>query len=215
MARIAVRNADGLTETQQKVLNFVRNAIINNNISPTVREICDGTGILSTSTAHNALKVLSERGFLYYKPGTRRAITLPPKTDEHIVESVVNVPVVGDVAAGIPILAVDNIQEYLPLPSNLAGGAQGRAFMLCVKGTSMIDIGIYENDLIIVNADEDVSNGDIAVVRVGGDSATVKRFYREETRIRLQPENTTMKPIYADLDDVEIVGKVKGLVRRF
>ena len=79
----------------------------------------------------------------------------------------------------------------------------------------MIDIGIYENDLIIVNADEDVSNGDIAVVRVGGDSATVKRFYREETRIRLQPENTTMKPIYADLDDVEIVGKVKGLVRRF
>lgn len=215
MARIAVRNADGLTGTQQKVLNFVRDAIINNNISPTVREICDGTGILSTSTVHNALKLLSERGFLYYKPGTRRAITLSPKTDENPADSVVNIPVVGDVAAGIPILAVDNIQEYFPLPSSLAGGAQGSVFMLRVKGTSMIDIGIYENDLIIVKANEDVSNGDIAVVRVGGDSATVKRFYREKTRIRLQPENSAMKPIYADLDDVEIVGKVKGLVRRF
>ena len=125
-------------------------------------------------------------------------------------------PLIGDVAAGQPILAYDNIQETFTLPSSLLHGAnETEVFMLKVEGESMIDIGILNGDLIVVHNAIGSENGDIVVARVGGDTATVKRIYYEKAGVRLQPENSNMDPIYASYDDVEIVGKVIGLIRRY
>lgn len=204
-----------LSANQIKVMECVKKYIEVYKFSPTVREICAETGIKSTSTVHLALKVLSDIGLLTYTPGTRRAIQLlQPKEAEYKSESV-TIPLVGNVAAGQPILAVDNIQEFYNLPHSIVKSARDdTCFLLRVKGDSMIDIGMFENDMIIVNQSLSVSDGEIAVVRID-DSVTVKRFYREKGRVRLQPENANMQPIYAPLGSVELVGKVVGLIRNY
>lgn len=204
-----------LSKNQLKILEYVKGYLNDNNLSPTVREICLGTGLRSTSTVHENLKHLSDKGLIAYTPGTRRAITMRNEAKSQ-QEQCVNVPLVGDVAAGQPILAISNIQDCYALPKALVHGtSEGDTFMLRIKGDSMIEIGMFENDRIIVDSTASVSNGDIAVVRVNGDSVTVKRFYREKDRIRLQPENTRLQPIYVDFENVEIVGKVIGLIRNF
>ena len=203
-----------LSKNQIRILDFIRTFISENNVSPTVRDICAGTGLRSTSTIHVNLKALSEMGYVHYVPGIKRAISLADRSDTQSNKSL-HIPLVGNVAAGTPILAVDNIQEFFTLPFGLVKGTStGDVFMLRIKGDSMIEIDIHENDLIIVNSSESISNGDIAVARID-DSVTVKRFYLENNRVRLQPENSNMEPIYAKPDEVELVGKVVGLIRSF
>ena len=212
-------NENGLTDKQQAILNFIKEYIILNKIPPTIREICSSTGIKSTSTVHLNLTTLSEKGLIYYQKGSRRSISLSntqPSATDAIANNSVSVPIIGNVAAGTPILAVDNIQDYIALPVELLNGvSKDTVFILVINGESMINAGILNGDYIIVNASASVNNGDIAVVRVGKDYATVKRFYRESDRVKLQPENYTMQPIYAPLCEVEIVGRVIGLIRHF
>ena len=205
-----------LTEKQKKILDYIRHHMETYKFAPTVREICAGTGIRSTSTVHLCLKSLASYGIITYMQGTRRAITLcEPEPADNISDKNVQIPVIGDVAAGQPILAVQNIQEYYSLPHDIVRGTKSDGiFMLRIKGESMIDIGMYENDFIIVNQSLSVDNGDIAVARID-DSVTVKRIFFEKNVIRLQPENSAMSPIYANLADVDIVGKVVGLIRNY
>jgi len=204
------KKAEGLTRTQQRILEYLKDYINENSFPPTVREICSGLNIKSTSTVHTNLKKLSESGQIKYTPSTRRSITLCTQSGEGTVP----VPLVGDVAAGQPITAIENIVDVYNLPKSMLRGAkENDVFMLTVRGDSMIDIGILDGDMIIVNNSLSVHNGDVAVVRVNGDTATCKRFFREKDKIRLQPENSSMQPIIAGLDEVEIIGKVVGLYR--
>ena len=194
---------DSLSPNQIRILNFTKKYIDTNKISPTVRDICAGTGLRSTSTIHSNLRILADKGFLSYTPGARRAILLKDTNEADTSDNTVKVPLMGNVAAGMPILAVSNIQEYYTLPKDLVKGTStDEVFMLRIKGDSMIEAGILENDYIIVNAAESISNGDIAVARI-------------DDRVRLQPENSTMQPIYAEPENVELVGKVVGLIRTF
>lgn len=204
------RKAEGLTKTQLSILEFLKEYINENSFPPTVREICSGLNIKSTSTVHTNLKKLTDAGRIKYTPATRRAIVLCGCEQDNSIP----VPLIGDVAAGSPITAIENTVDTYNLPKGMLHGAkENEVFMLSVRGDSMIDIGIMHGDMIIVNNALSVQNGDVAVVRVNGDTATCKRFYREKNKIRLQPENSTMQPIMADLDEVEIVGKVIGLYR--
>ncbi|MBQ9950256.1 MAG: transcriptional repressor LexA [Clostridia bacterium] len=209
-------DTDKLTKNQLAILEYIRSYVDANKVPPTVRDICKGTGLRSTSTVHTNLRFLSDNGFVQYTPGTRRSITVSGvDADNSPASTGVSIPLVGSVAAGVPILAVENIQEYYRIPDNLIHGtSRNETFMLRIKGESMIEAGILENDYIIVNSAASVSNGEIAVVRID-DSVTVKRFYLERDRVRLLPENSAMEPIFARPEDVDIVGKVVGLIRNF
>lgn len=206
-----------LTERQKRMLDYIKHFVDENGFPPTVREIGDGSGVSSTSTVHANLKRMTELGYIKYTPGTRRAITLCEKSAAGLNSPAVPVPVVGDVAAGTPILAVDNIQEYYKLPTSMLHGArENEAFILTIRGDSMKEIGMLDGDLIVVNSSVSVTNGDIAVARVAGETATVKRFFKENNgTIRLQPENSTMDPIIVPAEEVEIVGKVIALLRQY
>jgi len=202
----------GLGKTQQAVYDYIRSFIDERSFPPTVREIGAAVGLKSTSSVHSHLKGLSDKGYIRLNPSMQRSITLTQTT---IVQAQ-SIPLVGTVAAGQPIFAEDNIQEYFPLPASLLHGAQtDEAFLLRVSGESMIDIGIFDGDMIVVHNGISANNSDIVVARIGGDTATVKRVFFEKDRVRLQPENASMSPIYASYDDVEIVGKVIGLIRRY
>ena len=204
------RKAEGLTKTQLRILEFLKDYIDENSFPPTVREICAGLNIKSTSTVHTNLKKLTEAGRIKYTPSTRRAIALCNSASD----SSISVPLIGDVAAGMPISAIENTVDTFNLPKGMLHGArENEVFMLSVRGESMIDIGIMHGDMIIVNNALTVHNGDIAVVRVNGDTATCKRFYQEKDKIRLQSENSTMQPIIVNLDEVAIIGKDIGLYR--
>ena len=205
-----------LTANQTKVLEYVKGFIEKKHYPPTVRDICTGTGIKSTSTVHGALRFLAANGYITYAPGARRAITLCGcEPVESNADKVLRIPLVGNVAAGQPILAVENIQEYYSLPEKLVHStSEGNTFLLKIQGESMIDVGMFDGDMIIVSPTESVANGDIAVVRID-DSVTVKRIFVEKDRILLKPENPTMEPFYADGENVDIVGKVVGLIRNY
>ena len=192
-----------LNEKQQKVLAFVKERL-GDGIPPTVREICDACGIKSTSTVHAYLKRLEEEGYIDRMDGLNRAIRLPG-------ESVTRVPLLGKVTAGLPILAVEEVEDYVPF----SGGSQypaGELFALRVSGTSMINAGILDRDVVIVQRTNTAQNGDIVVALID-DEATVKRFYRDGRRFRLQPENDDYKPIYTD--HVRILGKVVASIRYY
>lgn len=206
-----------LTERQKRMLDFIKRFINENGFPPTVRQIGDGSNVSSTSTVHSNLKRMTELGYIKYTPGTRRAIILCEKEMSGANSPALPVPVVGDVAAGTPILAVDNIQEYYKLPTSMLHGArENEAFILSIRGDSMKDIGMFDGDLIVVNTAVSVDNGEIAVARVAGETATVKRFFRESSdTVRLQPENSAMDPIIVPAQDVEIVGKVIALIRQY
>ena len=192
-----------LNEKQQRVLAFVKERL-GDGIPPTVREICEACGIKSTSTVHAYLKRLEEEGYIDRMDGLNRAIRLPG-------ESVTRVPLLGKVTAGLPILAVEEVEDYVPF----SGGSQyaaGELFALRVTGTSMINAGILDRDVVIVRRTNTAQNGDVVVALIG-DEATVKRIYVESDHIRLQPENPEYEPII--VKEVAVLGKVISLVRYF
>lgn len=196
-------------DTQSRILAYIEAATLQNGYPPSVREICDATGLKSTSTVHGHLIRLEKKGLLNRNSMKPRAISIP--SDHKAYRSdMVSVPIVGTVAAGTPILATENIEEYVSLPQTMLG--EGEHYILGVRGESMIEAGIMDGDFIVVKSQPRAYNGDIVVAMIE-DEATVKRFFREDGHIRLQPENSTMDPII--VDDVTILGKVVSLYRVF
>ena len=197
-----------ITPKQQEILDFLKKEILMKGYPPAVREICEAVHLKSTSSVHSHLETLEKNGYIRRDPTKSRTIEIIDDNFNLSRREVVNIPLLGQVAAGQPLLAVENITEYFPIPSEYMPG--GEVFMLKVKGDSMINMGIYEGDQIIVRKQNTASNGEVIVALVD-DSATVKRFYKENGHIRLQPENDFMDPII--VDDCEILGKVIGLIR--
>jgi len=193
-------------------LRFIKEEVKRKGYPPSVREIGEAVGLASSSTVHGHLARLETKGLIRRDPTKPRAIEILDTEEEiHIPKNqVVNVPVIGKVTAGTPITAVENIEEYFPLPDRLAPPDE-HVFMLEIMGESMIDAGILDQDYVIVKQQNTANNGDIVVAMTEDDEATVKRFFKEETHIRLQPENPTMEPII--LQNVTILGKVIGVFR--
>ena len=204
------RDERGLTSKQLEIMNFIKQEILSKGYPPTVRDICEAVGLKSTSTVHAHLERLEMKGLIRRDPTKPRAIELVDDEFTVIRKEMVNVPVVGQVAAGQPLLAVENISNYFPIPVEYMPNQQ--TFMLHVKGESMVNAGIFSGDLILVEQTQDVRNGDIVVALVD-DSATVKTFFKEKDHIRLQPENDHMDPII--VNDCSILGKVIGVFRFF
>lgn len=199
-------------ETQDRILAYIQSEIRERGYAPSVREIGEAVGLRSTSTVHGHLMRLEKKGLLRRDAMKPRAMGLSPEyssSEDEVVDDVRRLPVVGRVAAGQPILAEENIEEELPVPVGLTGS--GEQFILRVRGDSMIEAGILDGDYIVVRRQADAQNGEIVVALVE-DSATVKRFYKENGHFRLQPENSTMEPII--VDEVSIVGKVVSLLRK-
>ncbi len=205
-----------LGETQSAVYAFICECIKVNGIPPTVREIGAAIGLKSTSTVHMHLQNLAAKGLINLNPSKQRSITLPQR-EEPVFFNTRAVPLVGNVAAGLPILAEENIEDHIALPDSfLRGKGHNEVFALNVQGESMIEIGIFDGDMIIVDKGLDVRQGDVVVARVSGETATVKRlFFEKGQKIRLQPENHSMEPIIVDAKDVAIDGKVVGLIRKY
>ncbi|MBQ1274804.1 MAG: transcriptional repressor LexA [Cellulosilyticum sp.] len=199
-----------LTAKQQQILDCIKKSLKEKGYPPSVRELCAAVGLSSTSTVHSHLNTLEKKGFIRRDASKPRTIEVLDEEVNWLEDHVNAVPVIGKVTAGAPILAVENIEEYFPLPKQLA--RQDETFMLNVKGTSMINAGIFDGDQIIVRKQEIAHNGEIIVAMIE-DEVTVKRFFKEKDCIRLQPENDSMEPIYAT--NVQILGKVIGLVRLY
>lgn len=197
-----------ITPKQQEILEFLKSEILNKGYPPAVREICEAVNLKSTSSVHAHLETLEENGYIRRDPTKPRAIEIIDENFNLTRREVANIPIVGRVAAGQPILAVQNIENYFPIPTEYLGNEE--MFMLTVKGESMINVGIYEGDMLLVAKQNTARTGDIVVALVD-DSATVKTFYKEKDYYRLQPENDYMEPII--VKEVEILGKVKGLIR--
>ena len=199
-----------ITSKQLEILDYMKNQILNKGYPPSVREICEAVGLKSTSSVHAHLATLEKNGYIHRDPTKPRAIEIVDDSFYNFRTEVVNVPLVGRVAAGEPILAVQNIESYFPVPASFLPSG-GEVFMLQVQGDSMINVGIHNGDCLLVQSRNTAETGEIVVALVD-DSATVKTFYREKDRIRLQPENDLMEPIY--VDDVTILGKAVGLYRK-
>ena len=200
---------DKITAKQEEILEYIKETILKKGYPPAVREICEAVHLKSTSSVQSHLSTLEETGFIRRDPTKPRTIEILDDTFNFNRREMTNVPVVGAVAAGQPLLAEQNIEDYFPIPVELLPNAD--TFMLRVKGDSMVNAGILDGDQIIVEQTPSAQNGDI-VVALLEDSATVKRFYREDGHYRLQPENDYMDPII--VDHVDIQGKVIGLFRR-
>lgn len=215
-----------LKEREQKILDYMKSEIRKKGYPPTVREICAALGIKSTSTAHKDIDSLVRQGYIRKDPSKPRALMVvdnecdnqsdipdSSQSDSAIHTEVIEIPVVGRIAAGTPILAEENVEDSFPVPARFAGN--GTNFMLTVKGESMIEAGIMDGDYILVEQQNTARNGDIVVAMVDGfeSEATVKTFYKEADHIRLQPENSSMSPII--VKDAKILGKVKGVFRYF
>ncbi|PTI82514.1 transcriptional repressor LexA [Mammaliicoccus vitulinus] len=201
-----------LTKRQSEIYQFIKHIVHTKGYPPSVREIGLAVGLASSSTVHGHLSRLEEKGYIKRDPTKPRAIEIIETTGENInQENTIHVPVIGKVTAGIPITAVENVEEYFPLPAHFTSTHNSNIFILDVIGDSMIEAGILDGDKVIVRSQSIAENGDIIVAMTDDDEATVKRFYKEETRYRLQPENNTMEPIY--LDNVTVLGKVAGLFR--
>lgn len=199
-----------ISAKQREVLEFIKAQILDKGYPPAVREICDAVGLKSTSSVHSHLETLEKNGYIRRDPTKPRAIEIIDDSFNLVRREIVNVPVIGSVAAGQPIMAEENITGYFPLLSE--DMPSGQAFMLKVSGDSMINAGIFDGDRIIVRRQETANNGDIVVALID-DAATVKTYYKEDGHYRLQPENDTMEPIITD--SVTILGKLAGLYRRY
>ncbi len=199
---------EGLTRRQKDVFDYLKRYINDNGYAPCVRDICDALDLKSTSTAHAHLTKLESKGYISRDPAKPRTIMILDGST--VKERLVPVPVLGRVAAGIPITAVENIDEYLSLPYSLLGSED--VFILNVAGDSMVNAGIYDRDKIIAQKQDYAQNGDIVVALIE-DEATVKRFFVEDGRVRLQPENDSYEPIYTK--QLDILGKVIGVLRMF
>lgn len=205
--------------TREKIMQFLCEYLKTHSFPPTVREIANAVGLKSTASVHSHLIALEEEGFIRKNPFNSRAIeivtensNLKNDTEENYDNTIetIALPIVGQVAAGTPILAIENIEDQFPIPAGYA--PHGTLFMLKVKGNSMIEAGIFDGDMIMVKQQETADNGDIVVALID-DSATVKTFYKKENKIILQPENSSMEPII--VDTVRILGKVFGVYRFF
>ena len=197
-----------ITARQQEILEFIKDTILKKGYPPTVREICETVHLKSTSSVHSHLETLEKNGSLHRDPPKPRAIEICDDSFQMVRTEMVSLPVIGNVAAGQPILAEENIEDYFPVPADLV--PHGNSFILNVRGDSMVNAGILNGDRVFVNQCSTANNGDIVVALID-DSATVKRFYREKDHIRLQPENDYMDPII--VNNCEIVGKVFGIYR--
>lgn len=203
--------SQGKISTKQKeILEYIKSEIINRGYPPAVREICEAVHLKSTSSVHSHLETLEKNGYIRRDPTKPRAIEIMEDSFGLSRREIINVPLVGTVTAGQPILAVENIDGYFPLPADDVPNQE--IFMLNVKGDSMINAGIHDGDKILVQKQPTADNGD-KVVALIEDSVTVKTFYKEKDHIRLQPENDAMDPII--VSDVSIIGKVIGLYRRY
>ena len=197
-----------ISSKQKEILEYIKQEILNKGYPPAVREICEAVNLKSTSSVHSHLETLEKNGYIRRDPTKPRAIEIIDDSFNLTRREVVNVPMVGSVAAGQPILAVENITSYFPIPAEFMPNAE--SFMLRVKGESMINAGIFDGDNVLVKRQSTASNGDIVVALVD-DSATVKTFYKEDGYYRLQPENDTMDPII--VNECSILGKVFGIMR--
>lgn len=197
-----------ISPKQQEILEYIKQEILRKGYPPAVREICEAVHLKSTSSVHSHLETLEKNGYIRRDPTKPRAIEIMDDTFNLTRREMVNVPVIGSVAAGQPILATENIESYFPMPVEIMPNQP--VFMLHVKGESMINAGIYDGDQILVKQQSTASDGDIVVALVE-DSATVKRYYKEDGYYRLQPENDTMDPII--VTDVSILGVVFGIFR--
>ena len=199
-----------ISEKQREILEYIKQEILQRGYPPAVREICEAVHLKSTSSVHSHLETLEKNGFIRRDPTKPRAIEILDDDFNLSRREVVNVPVIGQVAAGEPILAEQNIQDYFPIPVEFIPNAE--AFMLKVKGESMVNAGIFNGDTVLVQRQSDAQNGDMVVALVD-DSATVKTFYKEDGHYRLQPENDSMDPII--VDHCEVLGKVFGVFHFF
>lgn len=199
-----------ITSKQKEILEYIKGEIINKGYPPSVREMCEAVNLKSTSSVHAHLESLEKNGYIRKDPTKPRTIEIIDDSFNLSRREIVNVPIVGKVAAGEPILAVENIENYFPIP--LEYMPNNDTFMLIVKGESMVNVGIHDGDMIVVEKNVNVRNGDIVVALVD-DSATVKTFYKENGHIRLQPENDYMDPII--VESCEILGKISSLFRSY
>lgn len=204
-----------LTNKQAMIFEFIREQQLSKGYPPSVREICSAVGLKSTSTVHSHLNKLEKLGYIRRDPTKPRAIEILNGNSLGDVtgmnQEIIPIPVVGQITAGEPILAEQNIEEYIPLPSNLIQGKDN--FILKVKGESMIGAGILDKDYVIVDRNNHASNSQIVVALINGEYATVKRFFKEDRLVRLQPENEFMDSIILDERNIEIVGIVRGVFR--
>jgi len=199
-----------LSSRQKQILAYIKDMLRAKGYPPSVREIGEAVGLSSSSTVHSHLAKLEELGFIRRDPTKPRAIDVLGETPWRQQKAMTQVPLVGRVTAGQPILAVENIEETYPLPTELVG--RENVFMLAVRGDSMINAGILDGDFVLVRDQDTARNGEIVVALVGDDEATVKRFFREKDHIRLQPENDYLEPILSR--EVAILGKVVGVFRK-
>lgn len=199
-----------ITAKQQEILDYIKDEILHRGYPPAVREICEAVNLKSTSSVHSHLETLEKNGYIRRDPTKPRAIEICDDNFHMVRTEMVHLPVLGNVAAGQPILAEENIASYFPVPADMI--PKGDSFILNVRGDSMINVGIYNGDQVFVNACNTARNGDTVVALID-DSATVKTFYKENGHIRLQPENDDMDPII--VDDCQILGKVFGIFRLY
>lgn len=197
-----------ISDKQAQILEYIKDQIMEKGYPPAVREICEAVHLKSTSSVHSHLATLEKRGYIRRDPTKPRAIEICDDNIQMLRTETASLPVVGRVAAGEPILAEQNIESYFPVPAEYV--PRGESFVLKVHGTSMINAGIMDGDYIFVNSCRNAENGEIIVALID-DSATVKRFYKEDGHIRLQPENDEMEPII--VEDCQILGKVFGVYR--
>ena len=200
-----------ITQKQSQILEYMKNEILNRGFPPSIREICEAVHLKSTSSVHSHLETLEKNGYIRRDPTKPRAIEIVDDNFNLVRRETVNVPIIGKVSAGQPLLAVENIDGYFPIPSEYM--PNNKTFMLVVQGDSMINAGIFNGDYVIVEQQQTAENGQ-KVVALVEDSATVKTFYKEDGHIRLQPENDTMEPIIVEQDQFfQILGKVIGVFR--
>lgn len=202
--------SNNLSDKQRRILEFLKDEIRAKGYPPSVREICDAVGLKSTSTVHGYLERLQKKGYIRKDPAKPRAIEILDDTSYISQKELVNVPIVGHVTAGKPILAVENIEDTFPVPVEYLHNSD--VFMLSIKGESMLRAGIFDGDYVVVKQQSTAIDGDIVVALIE-DEATVKTFYKESEHIRLQPENPDMEPILTK--DVVVLGKVIGVFRFF
>ncbi|SHF53672.1 transcriptional repressor LexA [Ornithinibacillus halophilus] len=201
-----------ISKRQQAILDYIKEQVSLKGYPPSVREIAEAVGLASSSTVHGHLSRLESKGFIRRDPTKPRAIEILDLDDANNIpkEEARYAPLIGKVTAGLPITAVENIEEYIPLPSNSAG-PDDNLFVLTIDGESMIEAGILDGDMVIVKQQNTANNGDIVVAMTEENEATVKRFFKEKDHVRLQPENATMEPLI--YENVSILGKVIGLYR--
>lgn len=200
-----------ISKKQSEILEYMKNEILNRGFPPSVREICEAVNLKSTSSVHSHLETLEKNGYIRRDPTKPRAIEIVDDNFNLVRRETVNVPIIGKVAAGEPLLAVQNVEGYFPIPSEYMPNKQ--TFMLVVQGDSMINAGIFSGDYVVVEKQENAENGD-KVVALVEDSATIKTFYKEKDHIRLQPENDFMDPIVISPNQqFQVLGKVIGVFR--